>query len=196
LVQPERPGDRPGERRDLERMGEARAVVVALGGDEDLGLVLQAPERLGVEDPVAIPLERGPKPIRRLRDVAGGGLGPRRPGAERRLARADQTDWRRRPKPPRTPPFPICWACRDLRRAETWSARSPSDLGADSRGGAGLAAARASSARVASPVTRAARSSAALSPSMRSEYAARRGEVARIAARSSGASGVIREAGG
>ena len=42
----------------LERVREPRAVVVALGRDEHLRLVLQ-PERLGVHDPVAIPLERG-----------------------------------------------------------------------------------------------------------------------------------------
>ena len=41
----------------LERVRQARHVVVAFGIDEDLGLVLQPPERLGVEDAVAVPLE-------------------------------------------------------------------------------------------------------------------------------------------
>ena len=43
----------------LERVGQPGAVVVALGRDEHLGLVLEAPEGLGVHDPVAVALERG-----------------------------------------------------------------------------------------------------------------------------------------
>ena len=44
--------------RRLERVREPRAVVVALGRDEHLRLVLEAPERLRVHDPVAVALER------------------------------------------------------------------------------------------------------------------------------------------
>ena len=58
LVQPERPGHVARDAARLERVGEPRAVVVALRGDEHLGLVLEAAERLGVHDPVAVALER------------------------------------------------------------------------------------------------------------------------------------------
>jgi len=40
--------------------------VVALGVDEHLGLVLEAPEGLGVEDPIAVALERGAQVVGRL----------------------------------------------------------------------------------------------------------------------------------
>jgi hypothetical protein len=51
-------------------VGEAGAVVVALRRDEDLGLVLEAPEGLGVKDAVAISLEGGAERIRRLPDLS------------------------------------------------------------------------------------------------------------------------------
>lgn len=44
LVEVERPRDRPRDLRDLERMREAGAWMVALGEQEDLGLVFEAPE--------------------------------------------------------------------------------------------------------------------------------------------------------
>ena len=56
LVEPQRPGDRPGDLRDLDRVGQTRPVVVPLRGDEDLRLVLEAAERLAVDDPVAVAL--------------------------------------------------------------------------------------------------------------------------------------------
>ena len=59
LVEGERTRDRARDLRDLERMGHARAVVVALGRHEDLRLVLEAPERLAVHDAVAVALQRG-----------------------------------------------------------------------------------------------------------------------------------------
>jgi hypothetical protein len=40
-------------------VGETDPVVVALRRHEDLGLVLETPERLGVDDPVPIGLEDG-----------------------------------------------------------------------------------------------------------------------------------------
>jgi hypothetical protein len=46
---------------------QACDVVVALGVQEDLGLVLQPPERLGVDDPIPIPLEGRPEGIQFLR---------------------------------------------------------------------------------------------------------------------------------
>ena len=59
LVQAKRAADRAGNLGNLQGMGEAGAVVVAGGPDEDLGLVHQPAEALGVDDPVAVALERG-----------------------------------------------------------------------------------------------------------------------------------------
>ena len=69
LVEPQRARDGARDPRRLERVGEPRAVVIALGRDEDLRLVLEPPERLGVDDPVAVALERGAQP-------AGSSSGP------------------------------------------------------------------------------------------------------------------------
>ena len=62
LVQRQRARDRPRDLGHLERVRQPRAVVIALRRDEDLRLVLQAPERLGVHDPVAIALEGRAQP--------------------------------------------------------------------------------------------------------------------------------------
>ena len=62
LVQPQRARDDAGDPRRLERVRDPRAVVVAGGVDEDLRLALQPPERLRVDDPVAVALERRPDP--------------------------------------------------------------------------------------------------------------------------------------
>ena len=56
LVQPQGSADAARDLTDLEAVGEARAVVVTLLVEEDLGLVHQAPERRGVRDPVAVAL--------------------------------------------------------------------------------------------------------------------------------------------
>jgi hypothetical protein len=45
-------------------MREAGDVVVALGVEEDLRLVLEAAEGLGMDDPIPVPLEGGAKWIR------------------------------------------------------------------------------------------------------------------------------------
>ena len=58
LVETERPGHRASDPARLQRVGQAGAVVIALGGDEDLCLVLQPAEGLRVDDPVAVALER------------------------------------------------------------------------------------------------------------------------------------------
>src|SRR5690606_9982693 len=58
LVQAQRASDAGGHLGDLERVGEAGAVVVALVVDEHLGLVLEPPERAGVQDAVPVLLER------------------------------------------------------------------------------------------------------------------------------------------
>jgi hypothetical protein len=78
LVERKRAGDRAGDLRHLERVRHPRAVVVALGRDEDLRLVLQAPERLAVHDPVAVALQRGAQRAVLLGDGALGGVGGRR----------------------------------------------------------------------------------------------------------------------
>src|SRR5580765_4013196 len=49
--------------RHLERMGEARPVVVALVIDEDLRLVLEPPERGRMDDAVAVALERAARRV-------------------------------------------------------------------------------------------------------------------------------------
>jgi hypothetical protein len=85
LVQRESARDGAGDPHGLERVGQPRAVVVALRRDEDLRLVLQPAERLGVDDPIAVPLEGRAQRRVVLRDRP-----PRRVGArgERRQLRA------------------------------------------------------------------------------------------------------------
>ena len=56
-VEPQRSRDRARHLRDFDRMGQARAVIIALVLDEDLRLVLEAPEGRSVDDPVAIALK-------------------------------------------------------------------------------------------------------------------------------------------
>src|SRR5262249_1406341 len=51
-------GERAGDLSDLEGMGEARAVKVALVSDEHLRLALEPAEGRGVDDPVAVALKR------------------------------------------------------------------------------------------------------------------------------------------
>src|SRR3546814_6589311 len=58
FVEPEAARQRARDLRHLDRMGQARPVVVALVIDEDLRLVLQAAEGGRVDDPVAVALER------------------------------------------------------------------------------------------------------------------------------------------
>ena len=56
-LRPQRPRHRARDLRRLQRVGEPRAVVVALRRHEHLRLVLEPPERLAVHDPVAVALE-------------------------------------------------------------------------------------------------------------------------------------------
>ena len=83
LVQPQRAGDVARDPARLERVREPRPVVVALRRDEDLRLVLQPPERLRVDDPVAVALEGRPVVRIGLGLVPHGGV---RAGRERREA--------------------------------------------------------------------------------------------------------------
>ena len=57
LVEAQRSRDRARDLRDLEGVREARAVVVAFRRKKHLRLVREAPERLAVDDPVAVALE-------------------------------------------------------------------------------------------------------------------------------------------
>ena len=59
FVQRERPRDGARKAADLQRVGQARAVVVALRLEKDLRFVLEPPERLGVDNPVRVPLKAG-----------------------------------------------------------------------------------------------------------------------------------------
>ncbi len=69
LIQGQCAGHGAGDLRDLQRVREPGAVVVAAGGDEDLRFVLEPAEGLGVHDPVAVALERGAQTAVRLRSL-------------------------------------------------------------------------------------------------------------------------------
>ena len=58
LVATQRPRQRPRNLRDLDRVGQPGTKMVAFMGDEHLRLVFQAAERGGMDDPVAVALER------------------------------------------------------------------------------------------------------------------------------------------
>ena len=57
LVEPQGPGRRAGDLRDLEGVGEAGSGVVAHVRDEDLGLVFESAKGPGMEDTVAVALK-------------------------------------------------------------------------------------------------------------------------------------------
>ena len=73
LVEAERAGERAGDLRHFERVGEPGAVMVALVEDEDLGLVLEAAEGGGMDDAVAVAAEGAA--------ALAGGLGMEPPAA-------------------------------------------------------------------------------------------------------------------
>src|SRR5690242_20307215 len=54
LVQSERTGERAGDLRDLKRVCQSRAIVIALVIDEDLRLVRQPSKSRGMDDSVAV----------------------------------------------------------------------------------------------------------------------------------------------
>ena len=83
LVETQRAGDRTRNAAGLQRVSEARSVVVADRGDEDLGLVLEAPKALGVDDAVAVTLKRRPQATRFLLDLTPSGIGRRRASGQR-----------------------------------------------------------------------------------------------------------------
>ena len=63
LVEAQGPGDGPGDLGHLQRMGQPGAVEVPLRREKDLGLLLQPPERLAVDDPVPVPLVDRPEGV-------------------------------------------------------------------------------------------------------------------------------------
>src|SRR5205823_603855 len=86
LVEPQRTAERAGDLRYFQRMRQARAVVIALVIDEDLGLVLQPPERRRMDDAVAVALKGAARPSLGLLVQAAaacprqGGIGRKRLG--------------------------------------------------------------------------------------------------------------------
>ena len=71
LIQAQGPGHGAGDLGDLQRVGQAGAVMIPHRRQEHLGLVHQPPEGLTVDDPVPIPLVLGAQ--------GGGVLGPLSP---------------------------------------------------------------------------------------------------------------------
>ena len=80
LVEPERAGDGAADLGDFEAVGEPDPEMIAVGSDEDLGLVAKPPERDRMDDPVAVALEgvararvarRSPRRGSRPRERAG-----------------------------------------------------------------------------------------------------------------------------
>src|SRR5688572_28105100 len=63
LMQPQHLGNGPRNLRHFERVRQSRAVMVAGRREKHLRLVLQPPERLGVDDAIPIALEGGPDRI-------------------------------------------------------------------------------------------------------------------------------------
>ena len=84
-VQAERGGDRAGDLRHLQGVGQARAEMIAFMGDENLRFLLQPAERRGVDNPIAVTGERRARRARRFVEPAtprgGGILGPGKSGA-------------------------------------------------------------------------------------------------------------------
>jgi hypothetical protein len=72
VVELERPGERPGDLRDLDRVREAGAEMIAAMIDEHLGLVGEAAEGGRMNDAVAVALEFGAGRRGRLGDEARG----------------------------------------------------------------------------------------------------------------------------
>ena len=75
LVEAERAGERPGDLRHFQGVGQPGAVMVALVEHEHLGLVLQAAERGRMDDPVGVAPERVAARARRFRGEPPAGSG-------------------------------------------------------------------------------------------------------------------------
>ena len=59
LIESQRSGDRSRNLRNLQRVRESRAVMVTLGRNKDLRLMLKPPERLRMQNTVAVALKTG-----------------------------------------------------------------------------------------------------------------------------------------
>ena len=70
LVEPQRAGDGAGHLHYLQRVGQARPIVIPLRREEDLGLMLQPAEGLAVNDAITIALKTGAQVILRLSRLA------------------------------------------------------------------------------------------------------------------------------
>jgi hypothetical protein len=86
LVEAERASRCSRDLRDLQRVGQPDPVVVALRGDEDLRLVAETPERLRVDDPVAVALEARPEWVELFGPLAALARGRQRGVRRKRLA--------------------------------------------------------------------------------------------------------------
>src|ERR1700677_5254155 len=86
LIDLEGTGHGPRNRRDLHRMGHARAVMIARAVQEDLGLVLESAERTAVDDAVTVALEFEAQPMAVFRVLATA-RGRARLGVGREVAR-------------------------------------------------------------------------------------------------------------
>ena len=67
LVEPQRPGNGPGHLGHFQRVGQAGAIEVALRREEHLRFLLETPEGLAVQHPVAVPLKHRAQRVLRLR---------------------------------------------------------------------------------------------------------------------------------
>src|SRR5690554_1838908 len=84
LVEAQAPGYGSGNLGHFKGVGKPGPIVVAFGGYEDLGLMLEAPESLAMGDSIPIPLKGGTQGARSFRDetplALGAETGPRRQG--------------------------------------------------------------------------------------------------------------------
>jgi hypothetical protein len=112
LVAAQRPGQRTRDLRDLDRMGQPRAVMVALMGDEDLRLVLEPAKGRGMDDAVAVALEGRAgaafgfrhQPAARARRI--GRIDRARPVSEADVAKSRWSQLPRSPRPSRVLTWP------------------------------------------------------------------------------------------
>ena len=74
LIESEGAGDRAGDGRHLDGMGEPGAEVIAAAAEEDLGLVFETAEGARMNDAGAVPLVLGAMGMGRLAVLAAGAL--------------------------------------------------------------------------------------------------------------------------
>ena len=69
LIKPKLAGERAGDLGDFQSVSQPGAVVIAFVEHENLGFVLQAPERRGMDHPVTVAPERAAGAARRLHEL-------------------------------------------------------------------------------------------------------------------------------